>query len=79
MSDQALLADLAEIAKRELAYEGPLSLETSLVETLELDSIRLLQLLVAVEDHFEVCLDEGDEEGLETAGDLVRLLKARRA
>ncbi len=79
MTDEAVLAALAEIAKRELSYEGELGLDTSLVETLQLDSIRLLQLLVAVEDHFEVCLDEGDEEGLETAGDLVALLGTHRA
>lgn len=78
MTDDAVLGALAELARRELSYEGELALDTSLVETLELDSIRLLQLLVAVEDHFEVCLDEGDEEGLETAGDLVRLLRERR-
>ena len=42
-----------------------------LVEDLRLDSIRLLTLAVEVENRFRVRLDEVDEAGIETVGDLV--------
>ncbi len=77
MSERAILDALGAIARRELDWEGSLTSDTSLVEALALDSIRLLQLLVAVEDHFELCLDEDDEQGLVSAGDLVTLIQER--
>jgi acyl carrier protein len=48
-----------------------------LVEDLRLDSIRLLTLAVEVENRFRVRLDELDEGGIETVGDLVATVKRK--
>jgi len=66
-----ILAGIAEIAREKVGWDGPLELRMRLVEDLALDSIRLLTLAVEVEDRFRVCLDEEDEEEIESVGDLV--------
>jgi len=44
---------------------------------LQLDSLKQLTLVVELENHFRVRFDSGDEEGLETVGDIVRLIGRR--
>jgi len=77
MTDTEILKGLAQVAREHLGFEGELAPETKLVEVLELDSLRRLTLIVEVENHFQVCLEEGDEEELQTAGDLVSLIGRR--
>lgn len=72
MTDAEILDGIAAVARRHLDHREPLRPEQRLVEDLELDSIRLLTLAVEVENHFRVALDEEDEIGIETVGDLVR-------
>ena len=43
----------------------------------ELDSMQQLSLVVAIEDHFEICLDPEDENRLETLQDLVLLIQEK--
>ncbi len=77
LQDEEILSDLKAIARKSLDWEGTLTPEMSLVDALELDSLRLLTLVVEVEDHFEICLEESDEIGLETIGDLMAAIRAR--
>ncbi len=79
MSDEEILARLAEIAAAKLDYEGELRSGMHLVEDLELDSIRLLTLSIEVEDSFRICLDEDDEAGMATVGDLVAVVRGKLA
>ena len=44
---------------------------------MQLDSLRLLTLVLEVENRFRICLDDGDELAVETAGDLVALIRRR--
>lgn len=73
--DGEILAGIAAVARRHLDHDGPLDPGMRLVEDLELDSIRLLTLAVEVENHFRVCLDEEDDRGIETVGDLVAVVR----
>ncbi|MEM1202001.1 MAG: phosphopantetheine-binding protein [Acidobacteriota bacterium] len=75
----AILEGLAEIARDELGFSGPLHPEQNLVRDLELDSIRLLTLAMAVEDRFRICLDEDDEAGIDTVSDLVSIVESKLA
>jgi acyl carrier protein len=54
---------------------------TDLAESL--DSIQRLSLVVSIEDHFEVCFEPEDDEGIRTLGEaidaVVRLLDADRS
>jgi acyl carrier protein len=77
MSYEAILAGIAEVARVHLGWEDPLTPDMRLVEDLRLDSIRLLTLAVEVENRFRVRLDELDEGGIETVGDLVATVKRK--
>jgi len=77
MSDEVILAAIGEVARAHLGWEGILTPELRLVEDLRLDSIRLLTLAAEVENRFRVLLDEGDEAGIETVGDLVAVVRGK--
>ena len=75
MTDLQVLQVLEEIAREHLKWDGSLTPETQLVETMELDSIRLLTLVMEVENRFQVCLEEDAGEGIETAQQLIQALR----
>ncbi len=79
MKQQSTLESVALVAQRHLGWKGELRPEMHLVEDLELDSLRLLTLAVEVENHFRICLDEDEEAGIETVGDLVRVIEQKTA
>lgn len=72
-----ILAGINRVAREHLDRREPLTPEMHLVEDLELDSIRLLTLAVEVENHFRVCLDEGDETEISTVGHLVEAVSRK--
>ena len=77
MSDDGILEGIAEVARIHLGWEGSLAPEMRLVEDLRLDSVRLLTLAAEVENRFRVLLDEVDEGGIETVGDLVAVVRRK--
>jgi acyl carrier protein len=77
MTRQKALEGIQTVAQTHLDWQGEVKEEDPLVEAFRLDSIRLLTLVVELENHFEIYLEDGDEEGLETIGDLVDLLLKR--
>jgi len=77
MREDAILAGIADVARRHLDWQGPLTAEMRLVEDLRLDSIRLLTLAAEVENRFRVLLDEADEAAIETVGDLVAIVRRK--
>ena len=76
-TDAEIRAGIAEVARAHLAYDGPLDDDTPLVETLRLDSVRLLTLVAELENRFRVMIEDGDEDGLERVGDLVAVIRRR--
>jgi acyl carrier protein len=77
MNEAAVLAGIAEVARRHLGWEGALTPDMRLVEDLRLDSVRLLTLAMEVENRFRVRLDELDEGAIETVGDLVATVRRK--
>jgi len=75
--DAEILAGVAEVARRHLGWQGEMGRDQPIVETLKLDSLRLLTLVVEIENHFRVMLDEGSEQGIETVGDLVDVIRSK--
>lgn len=71
---------LARLVRTELGRELTLPPEANLAE--HLDSVQRLTLVVAIEDHFEVCFEPEDDEQVETLEQAVdavlRLLAAPR-
>lgn len=78
MSDDEILGGIVTVARKYLDYDGPVEREMLLVESFGLDSIRLAALVVELESHFGVVLDPGEEDGLQTVGDLLEFLKRAR-
>ena len=79
MKDQEILDAISGVARDKLDLDRELSVDLRLVEDLELDSIRLLTLAMEIEDHFEICLDEADEESIQTVADLVGVVRRKLA
>ena len=79
MTDEQILHAIGSVARDKLELEGELRRDMRLVEDLELDSIRLLTLAMEVEDHFEICFDEEDEEAIMTVADLVDTVRRKLA
>jgi acyl carrier protein len=77
MTREAILQGVAEVARRHLGWHGSLTPDMRLVEDLRLDSVRLLTLAAEVENRFRVLLDEEEELGLETVGDLLEVLAGK--
>lgn len=65
------LDELQRLVGERLGRSGPLAPETELVADLALDSIQQLDLIVELENHFEIALElDGDAE-IHTVGELV--------
>jgi len=69
MSD--VLAELQHLLRERLPGADPLGPDTLLVEDLALDSIQQLDLVVALENHFEISLEPEEGAEIATIGDLV--------
>jgi len=69
-----VLAGVEEVARRHLDWPGPLTRDMPLVETLGLDSVRQLTLVIEIEDRFRIRLDDQDEASLATVGDLLDVI-----
>lgn len=66
-----------ETLRRQCNVTGPIQPETQFRRDLGLDSLALLTLAVAAEDHFQICLNEDPEQPPLTVGDFVNLVKQR--
>ena len=74
LSSEEISNTVSKIIKEELGNEIELS-SKNISE--ELDSMQQLSLVVAIEDHFEICLDPEDEQRVETLQDLTRLIQEK--
>lgn len=78
MRDEMILQGISEVARVHLGWTGEdLSPEMRLIEDLRLDSVRLMTLAAEVENRFRVMLDEADEAGIQTVGDLVAAVRRK--
>ena len=77
MTEHQILEGVQEVIRDHLQMQSPVGNETHLFRDLQLDSLKQLTLVVELENHFRVRLDAGDEEGLETIGDVVRVIDRR--
>jgi acyl carrier protein len=77
MTEHQILEGVQEVIRDHLQMQSPVGNETHLFHDLQLDSLKQLTLVVELENHFRVRLDAGDEEGLETIGDVVRVIDRR--
>jgi len=83
MSDETILAGIREILEdMDVHSEGeriPLSRDVHIVRDLDLDSLKRIELVIRIENEFRVRLEPEDEEEITTLGDLVDVVRRRRA
>jgi acyl carrier protein len=75
--EDEVLAEIRRLAKSELHLERELRPSDRLIEDLELDSVTLTTLAVALEDHFRVILTDAAPEQLATVGGLAAYVAAQ--
>ena len=83
MSDETILAGIREILEDMEAHSAgeriPLSRDVHLVRDLDLDSLKRIELVIRIENEFRVRLEPEDEGRIVTLGDLVEVIRRRRA
>lgn len=75
--EAAILDGIAEVARLHLGWTGEVRPDQRLIETLALDSLRSLTLVVEIENRFRIRLDEEGAGGIETVGDLMRTVRRK--
>ena len=55
--------------------EDEIGMDTSFTEDIGADSLDLVELLMALEQEFDVEIDDDEVEGIKTVGDAVRYIK----
>jgi len=82
LNDTELYARLRLILKQ-VTLKGVstnnISPETRLLEDLNVDSARVVELVLSLEDAFGISIEDGAIETLQTVGDLVTLVKEKIA
>jgi len=70
-----VLGVVRRVIRQDLECEVLVEEPSSILGDLQLDSLQRLTLAVELENHFEICFDLEDEQGLSTIGDLVDLIE----
>jgi len=82
MTRQEIMSRIVQIVKpyvkNEAAFQG-LSEETSILKDLKVNSARLVDIILAFEDEFEIGVDDEDADRVGTIGDAVRLVMSKTA
>ncbi len=65
----------AMLAEQLDADEDDMTMETDIAEDLEADSLDVVELLMAIEDEFEVEIPDDEIENLRTIGDVVNYIQ----
>lgn len=69
---------LQQAIKKELGRDlGTLTKDTSF-EELALDSLDVVQMVMAIEEAFDIEIDDDDVENLKTVGELLDYIEARK-
>jgi len=77
MTEAHVLAEIQKITAAQLDFKGELKPGDELVGDLELDSLALVTLAVALEDHFKIALPEEESLRPRTVADLCQLVLRR--
>ena len=79
MTAEEIFNTMRQLIAEQFALEqDEISLESSFVDDLGADSVDLVELVMAMEEEFEIGeIDEEDLQGLKTVGDCVRYLSSK--
>jgi acyl carrier protein len=78
MSDEAMFDRFKKCAIEVLAVEGEkITKEASFADDLDADSLDLVELVMALEEEFDVAVDEEELEGIDTVGKAYELVTGK--
>jgi len=66
------LLELQQILSKKFSNNTPITLETRLLEDLNFDSLDIVELVVEIEDEFNIVLNEDHLTRVKTVGDLIK-------
>lgn len=67
---------IKEIIMEQLGVEeSAVAMDTNLMKDLEADSLDAVEIIMAIEDHFEIEIPDEDAEKFQTVGDLVKYVE----
>lgn len=70
---------IVEIIKDQLGVEDKeITPETSLMKDLEADSLDAVEIIMALEDEFELEIPDEDAENFKSIGDIVKYIEAQK-
>lgn len=70
---------VVEIIKDQLGVEDKeITRETSLMKDLEADSLDAVEIIMALEDEFEIEIPDEDAENFKSIGDIVTYIEAQK-
>jgi len=58
-------------------HEDAVNMEASIVDDLEADSLDVVDIVMSLEEEFDVEVSDDDIEGLKTVGDIVKYIEAK--
>ena len=82
MSEQEIRDKVVEILKpytKNAEALANVTLETNILNDLKVNSARLVDVVLAFEDTFEIEVEDEDADAVQTVGDSVRLIQAKLA
>jgi acyl carrier protein len=80
MSEQEVLEKVVEILKpyvKDAEALASVSLETNILSGLKVNSARLVDVVLAFEDTFDIEVADEDADSVETVGDAVQLIQSK--
>jgi len=54
-----------------------IKMETSMIEDLDADSLDAVEVIMAIEDEFDIEIDDEDAEGFKSIGDIVNYVNSK--
>ena len=81
MTEARLIGVVADVIREaaKIPARVPITRESRLVEDLAIDSLDLVGLILQIQDHFDVVIEEDDVPNLCRVADLAAYLAARRS
>ena len=79
MSDEEIFEKLKEIIVEQLGVnEEIITMDATFVEDLSADSLDIVELIMDIEDKFEIKIPDSDAEKIVTVSDVVEYVKSKK-
>lgn len=79
MNPDAILEKVKEVIKEQLGVEDDaIKLETSFIDDLGADSLDIVELIMALEEEFDMQIPDSEAEKISTVSDVVEYIKSNQ-